>query len=74
MLTAVTFYILLFLPGQRQPVMHAKENVPIEECLEDVKYLLERVNPEWPAGAVMQAGCSVKIPDHEDANKTDGKP
>ena len=59
MAITVIFYMVLILPGVSPPVKMDKQSANLEECIDDVRYILERANPEWPNGTRLQAGCVV---------------
>ncbi len=67
--TGIVFYMVLMFPNIHPPVKMDKPSASIEECLDDARYILERLNPEWPNGTRLQAGCYVQVPNKEDASK-----
>ncbi len=67
--TVIVFYMVLMLPGVTPPVKMDKPSASLEECVDDVRYILERMNPEWPNGTRLQAGCYVQVPNKEETKK-----
>ncbi len=65
----IIFYMVLIFPGQHPPVKMDKPSASLEECLDDAAYVLGKMNPDWPNGTRLQAGCFITVPNKEEVNK-----
>ena len=66
----VIFFIIMALPG-KPPITHDHQSASLQECMEDVAAILNKISPTVlaAAGGSIQVGCFVRPEKENDTLK-----